>query len=155
MVPEPHADDIIIPLDDPNIDHPFFLCDRDVLPIRSQVQKLIDGGDPPMEWVTLRNIDDVLHVYHDLKQYVVRRHSYIWMGVPVPLTVSEKITSLRWRLICLVTEAHYGDRKYRAANFCRMPVRKLRIIARTNYLKGYSRMRKHELVYRLVEVGLG
>lgn len=154
-VPKPHADDIVIVLDDPYSAHQFFLCDRDVLPIREQVQKLIDGGEPPLEWVTLSNVDDVLSIYTDLKQYVKERQSYIRMDKPIPLTVNEKITKFRWKLICVVTEAHYGDKKYRAATFHRMPLRALQTIARMNHLKGYSKLRKRDLIYRLVESGLG
>ncbi len=154
-VPEPHADDIVLQLDGSFGDRQFFMCDRDVLPIRAQVQAFVEDGEVPLEWITLRNVEDVLRIYTDLKQFVMERRSYIRASLPIPLTVNEKITELRWKLVFVVTEAHFGDRKYRAAKFFRMPLRALRIIARLNGLKGYSRMRKRELVYRLVEVGLG
>lgn len=153
--PEPHVDDFVLEVKDPVSAERWMLCDRDVHPIRNQVQAIIDGSEAPLEWLTLRKSNDVLAVYKELLAYLGEAESWRSLEKFVPLGVQEKISSLRWRLVCLVTESIYGDQKYRAAKFYRLPLRILRRLARIHHLKRYSRMRKHELVYRLVSVGLG
>lgn len=154
-VPEPHKDDAIVEVAVANGVKRTLLCDRDIHPIREQVQAIVDGhSEAPLEWVTLRNVEVVLPVYQLLRSLVSQRISVIMAGGTVPLTLETGINRMRWKLICLVTQALYGERKFRAAQLLRMPVKALRKMAKLAGLKGRSKLRKRELVYALVEAGM-
>jgi hypothetical protein len=152
--PEPHKDDFVIEVELPEGTKPL-LCDRDVHPIRQQIQAIVDGQEAPLEWLTLDNVEEILHTYRELRQNVMAQQQIILGGAcPVPRNIQDAIHQCRWELVCLVTQALYGDRKYRAARYWKMPMRLLRRLARVSGLKGRSRMKKHELVYALVASGL-
>lgn len=130
------------------------LCDGDVLPIRKQVAAILEGEDPPMEWLCLPNVEAVQATYQSLRDCVHERKRFEAEGLLVPVKVQEFQNRYRWKLVCLVTEAYFGDRKYRAAGFWKLSSRELRETAKKHCIKGYSRMSKEQLVEALVDADL-
>ena len=81
-VPEPHKDDFVTKVRHPEGDR-MMLCDRDVHPIRHQVQAIVDGQEAPIEWLTLANVPDVLATFTDLRRFVRERQALVQMGALV------------------------------------------------------------------------
>lgn len=164
--PVPTEDDFVVEL---NADRKL-LCDADVHPVRDQVQSVIDGCQPPFEWLTLHNSAAIVAAYRQLRDAVtVYREtkrklagSSCWISVSnasavrvTPVEIAQRVTECRWNLVAAVVEGLYGDAKYRAASLWNLRKTLLVRMARRRKIKRYSRMRKHELVYALVADGFG
>lgn len=155
--PEPTNDDFVVEL--PSDDR-MLLCDADVHPIRQAVQKVIDGEDAPLEWLTLPNADAVVVAYRELKTAarLYREHrkqrSTAFSGPMLfarPHDIRVRLLHARWKLVSLVVEGLFGDRKYRAARYWTMTRRQLVALAKSLRVHRYSRLRKHQLIYALVD----
>jgi hypothetical protein len=150
-VPEPHTDDFVMEIPGGR----SLLCDRDVLPIRDAVSEILVGGDAPLEWLTLKNVNKVLTTYRSLKSAVSKKLKAEVKGDGISVALAERIQMLRWKLVSRVTESLYGDRKHRAAKLSRLSHKTLYEHARVRKVRGYTRMSKRDLVYALAALGLG
>lgn len=133
----------------------YLWCDADVHPIREQVDRIInDSEEPPIEWITLDNSTQIVDAYKALRS-IVNLYRELGCTSARGQALGPQIPYARWRLICAVVEGLYGDRKFRAGQLWRKTRKELVAIAKEHRVRRYSRMRKHELVHTLVELGLG